>query len=420
MIEKLSERQFFHLSLWPPLVGALLLLRMLRLDPKPLIKSIAPVVPGMGAPKFRKDGSVYVVFDTSGEWWTDHANQMMKHLKDRNVRGLLGQDLQHLIGHDLSQRLTGHLPPPKHQDEHDDDEEHAEHQAEHRHDSHLVRASTLFSHGMEANDTQFRKKGKKVEMWLNVSHLVRIAVIPVLFLCYYTWDVAVLHREVDDDFPLERCMDFDNSKCFWTEGTYKVWEYPPYHKLECETMFSNSSSGQGYFFKAPDQAHFYKCYQLRLHFQDILDALGNCAALTALAVIVVIKLSVKVMLVSTDASNRQQKLEDLKKLRCNTLMKMLLVFALFIFSFFVLDFLLGSYYEDFTIYLFLPGFWLFQMILLYQRWEILGEQIAVLQDDLSLSDGEYYDDEEAASDSEGESSTGLPARLLSVAAGSSE
>merc|ERR1719162_2646783 len=88
MIEQFTEFHFWCLSSFPPTFLALSILHLMSWDPKPLVKSLAPLVPGMSPPKFRPDGSVYLVLNTKAEWWEEHMHMAKKSLRNSKYSNL--------------------------------------------------------------------------------------------------------------------------------------------------------------------------------------------------------------------------------------------------------------------------------------------------------------------------------------------
>lgn len=226
-----QEKRFFAGSLLPPLLIAACLWCRIRGNPQRLLKKI----PQLPIPEFPQPGLAVFRFEGSHEL----------------------MDLQrevHDLSHDLSlsARSIG------------------------------TRLSLIAREDRAKISATLKKTPEPAEVpeiWVNLNHLSQLSVVPLIFLCTYWWDSCIWSKHASKDFPLVQCLS--GSHCFYNVNQYLLMRYPKYEKLDCGSLRSRTvhDDNRRFFFEAPDDARFYKCYSCPLTFRALIQAFGDVAAL---------------------------------------------------------------------------------------------------------------------------------------------
>jgi len=235
-----------------------------------------------------------------------------------------------------------------------------------------VGPSVTFNEDMErqVSGTSTKTKGeeKEREIWINLRHLVRTSFVPILFLQLFFWDSAVLHRRASLDFPLAHCMDAGSSNCFYIKTEYSVLAWPDYIPLGCDDMRNNTISDKDKFhFKEPPGAKFYKCYTNVFRFGNVVGALGDVMALSAVAAAVIIYGSVQY----SQVAHEKDVMVEIRHTRRRIVGFMLV----FLFSLSTIHLLYGRWTNDAVFYMFFPGLCVWMWCLLLNRLDLLGERL---------------------------------------------
>lgn len=383
MLEDVPEKACFAMSLVPPLLLTGVILMLLKLDPRPLMNSIAFLIPGNLRHTYDKgDGMLRLRLDVSADFWSAQLDKFKEKFAAKTSssrprlpsagppqepslsRGSTGST----GGGDLVRSITtleGSVPEG------------------------IARADTERTrHSLRSSDPSLGPRGGNgqsvVDLYINTKHLSRTSLIPVLFLVCYFWDSAIFKKAASTDFPLDSCMEPDLNRCFWIDREYSTFAYPDYQKLDCQAMWNTTIHGEvvtTFAFKAPVEAKFYKCYELRFAAEDVLAGLGDVAALFMLTGVFILRYSIAFTSLTLGEAGRREALEELasqkRRVHC-WIVVWLVVLSLTVL---VWQTSYGVYTEGYVVLFMVPGFCLFCIILLWNRREVLQEQMRTVQEE---------------------------------------
>jgi len=383
LLSQLTEKELFFLSVIPPVVFTFMIIRAMHARPDLLLEAALPLISGVKGISSGRSGYICLQFEPGGRIEAELAS-----LHKRSAKGLklLRAGSADAVGSALhSLRKMAKTPwiapdTPK---------------ANGVIDSAMTMGSceSQVHHEADFGSSQTGLAVPQREVWVNLKHLTRASVIPVLSLAFYAWDGMVLHRRASYDFPMLHCMQPDCSHCFYIEQEYSLWRYPPYHRLDCEGMRNKTVlEPSGFFFKEPPKARFYKCYVSVFHFGSVVGIVGDVLALTALVGFIIARASSLAIHVKDDWQPEHVR-SRLKKAQCILCVLTILLSA----SVFSVSCLYGRWTNDFIIYAFLPGLFLFAIFLVTNRIDLLQERLRGLEADSDSESGgflsELSDDE---------------------------
>lgn len=376
-----TEKQLFALSVVPPLIFTLLLLRALHARPDLLLEAVLPLIPGVKGVTNRRSGFICLQFEPSKieagiALLQKHSASGLKLLRagstDAALNALTSITKRHWSRRRASLMLDKLDMPesPTNAGERADAEE---------------AAAAAFA---ELCASQDQGNVHNSQVWVNMKHLTRASFIPVLSLAFFAWDSAALHRRASYDFPLLHCFDADSSHCFYIEQDYNMWNYPAYHRLDCVGMREKTVGEGTYAFKAPEKARFYKCYVSVLHFNSLVSTVGDVLALTALAGLIIARASC--LIIDLEDEEQPERLRTrLKSTQC--VLAICLIFL--VVSTISVKCLYGRWTNEFMVYCFLPGVFLFAIFLVTNRIDLLQERLRGLEEDSDSESGGLFSSE---------------------------
>eukprot|EP00929_Paragymnodinium_shiwhaense_P038191 TRINITY_DN20228_c0_g2_i1.p1 TRINITY_DN20228_c0_g2~~TRINITY_DN20228_c0_g2_i1.p1 ORF type:complete len:408 (-),score=98.94 TRINITY_DN20228_c0_g2_i1:158-1381(-) len=344
------EKELFLASVIPPMVGALCALHFARGKPQSIMNKFYSLIPGLERPEFVEGGTVIRLRFQEG---FDIVNQAK----------------------DIFTELKGGLNNPP-----EDEDEESPRAALRRDDT----AKSLLlqrdeTSGLRKHKTtkgltddamskmkEVAREASHTELYVIVSHLWLVLVVPANFLALYFWDSAILAREATSQFPLNHCMGL--AECFYIKQDYNVFRYPDYQQLDCEAMRQRTTSSEdGFYFIAPSDAKFYKCYTWIVTVPQMVGCIGDVIAIAAVLFLVVVYFCVSAAKV--DVTNARTRLRET---RCYQV----LCIAFGVGSMFLMNMLYGKVTTEFEIYLLGPVVCTQGFLLLECRKEILMAQLA--------------------------------------------
>lgn len=422
-----EEKRYWLISAVPPVFLCIWICYLLRRSPGPIIESLASVVPGLQKPEFR-DGMACLrleasadVIRTMNNVLREHQAMMTSDLKALGVDHRILSESGAAVSR-LTRRFTHQLNLGRQLE--DSDAELPQQRQQRGGGLDTGRSLGNLSEDQDLEDGGLQEQSSKQEVavaerevWVNPKHLNRMFLIPSLFVGMYFWDACVIAREVSYDFPLSNCMG--DSLCFYNTQDYSMTRWPKYKKLDCETMTERTvASDFGFYYTAPKDARFYKCYTWVFTPQNLIQATGDVVALWAMNTLVILYFCVDF----SPAPVRSASVEDttpqatsVKKLRhqhCWVMVKQAIFAVVGIISLWLVPRLYGKWTNQFEGYLGIPGACLFAFILLNCRKETLSQRIAELKKEDSDASGS------SSSEDGGPPSPSAPVAAAAAAAGS--
>jgi len=374
MLEVLNEKELFLLTTIPPLLLTAYVLRLLSGNPQPLLESVSPMVPGLVSAQSFGNGCMCFRLEAKPDIFEHvmHENAQFTSSLLQRARSSLSSPFSAGMNNAGSPNVSGLSP------EHSFTDDLEQGDSPKQNLPGPISKQLQQQLGVEAKAVDESMLSKEREIWINLRHLVRASSVPILFLMLYLWDSAFIHRRASYDFPLLHCMDPDASHCFYMEQDYSVFRWPHYLPLGCHRMRDETVEDvkeYKFFFSPPPNAQFYKCYSTVFSFNELVGALGDVMALTALCALVIIRASIQVN--TLDANE----LEELQEERKSTRWHVVGAAACFVASLFTVSHIYGKWSNDLVFYLCFPGLCIFSIFLLNNRLELLDERIRKLEDD---------------------------------------
>eukprot|EP00746_Dinoflagellata_sp_MGD_P009580 gnl/MRDRNA2_/MRDRNA2_119509_c0_seq1.p1 gnl/MRDRNA2_/MRDRNA2_119509_c0~~gnl/MRDRNA2_/MRDRNA2_119509_c0_seq1.p1 ORF type:complete len:384 (-),score=55.94 gnl/MRDRNA2_/MRDRNA2_119509_c0_seq1:122-1273(-) len=166
-------------------------------------------------------------------------------------------------------------------------------------------------------------------IFLNFNDIIKLAVMPVLFINTYFWDAAFCRKYAGASYPTAQCHR--GSNCFYKTSEYRLFSLKPAMDLKCYEMLQKTLEHEsGFYFSAPPDAEFYTCYDWVLNFNTFIGIFGNVAAFASVVLLLILYFVITVV-PNFAKSNAQTEYTLVQEIR-NCWLRMMVMAVLFVLS----------------------------------------------------------------------------------------